>query len=332
MPETPDRYRAAGVDASACAAWLDRLKSSLPGIGGFAGVLPLGPHLAGMREPCLVAGADGVGTKVLIARAAGELTTIGIDCVAMVANDLICCGARPIAFLDYLAVGAFDAAEADAIISGMRVGCDEAGCELLGGETAELPGLIRRGEFDIAGFGIGVVDRERLINGEKIRAGDAIIGLASSGIHANGLSLAREIFSGYAEDSDLLDELLKPTAIYVNAVRAALEKFDVKGVAHVTGGGLPGNLTRILCEGLGARLDPALWARPEIFDRLRLKGGIADDEMFRVFNMGIGMCLILGEEDAKACARLLEPWGAAVIGEVTSGPAGVEIEGVGRFD
>ncbi len=329
MPEPPDRYRAAGVDASACAAWLDGLKSSLPGVGGFAGVLPLGPHLAGMREPCLVASADGVGTKVLIARAAGELTTIGIDCVAMVANDLICCGARPIAFLDYLAVGAFDAAEADAIISGVRAGCAEAGCELLGGETAELPGLIVPGEFDIAGFGIGVADRERLIDGKNIQCGDSVIGLASSGIHANGLSLAREVFGGYAEHLDLLTELLKPTAIYVKAVHTALEKFEIKGIAHVTGGGLPGNLARVLPGGLGARLDPARWTRPEIFDRLRLEGGLADEDMFRVFNMGIGLCLIVGTDDAQGCAQLLEPWSATVIGEISPGPAGVQIEDVG---
>jgi phosphoribosylformylglycinamidine cyclo-ligase len=313
-------YRDAGVDIAACDAWLARLGKSLPAIGGFAGLVPLGPLTEGMREPCLVASCDGVGTKVLVARSLGDHSTIGIDCVAMVVNDLICGGAEPVIFLDYLAVGKFDAAEADQLLAGLRRGCDEAGCALIGGETAELPGLLRPGEFDVCGFGLGIVDRPAVIDGSRVAPGDRVVGLPSTGLHSNGFSLARRLL-GEDRDESVSREMLTPTAIYVRPLREIRKRIDVKAVAHITGGGLPGNLNRAIPATADAVLDPARWSRPEIFDRLGALG-VEPGEMYRTFNMGIGMALVV---DASSAESIPE---GQVIGEITEGSGQVHIEGV----
>ncbi|MBN1475179.1 phosphoribosylformylglycinamidine cyclo-ligase [Candidatus Sumerlaeota bacterium] len=313
-------YRDAGVDIAACDAWLARLGQSLPAIGGFAGLMPLGPLTEGMREPCLVASCDGVGTKVLVARSLGDLSTIGIDCVAMVVNDLICCGAEPVIFLDYLAVGKFDAAEADQILAGLRRGCEEADCALIGGETAELPGLLRPGDFDVCGFGLGLVDRPAVIDGSRVAPGDRVVGLPSTGLHSNGFSLARRVL-GEDRDERVSREMLTPTAICVRTLREIRRRVDVKAVAHITGGGLPGNLRRALPAGVDAVLDPARWPRPAIFDRLESLG-VEAGEMYRTFNMGIGMALVVDSRSAESIPE------ARVIGEITEGSGQVHIEGV----
>ncbi|MCB2155015.1 phosphoribosylformylglycinamidine cyclo-ligase [bacterium] len=322
-------YESAGVNIAACDAWLDSLKRDLPGIGGFAGLFPLGNIIGGMKEPCLVSGADGVGTKVLVARAAGDLSTIGIDCVAMVVNDLICCGATPLFFLDYLALGKFESGDADAILRGLRHGCDLAGCTLLGGETAELPGLFPAGDFDVAGFGVGIVDRAALVDGSRVREGQVVIGLSSSGIHSNGLSLARKVLPEYESDEDVARDLLTPTSIYVRAIQRALQAAPICGIAHITGGGLPGNLARALPENVDVLLDPEQWKRPEVFDRIEQRGGIDAPEMFKTFNMGIGMCLIVEADDAERLLPILqEEAPAQVIGITLAGTGRVHLKGV----
>jgi phosphoribosylformylglycinamidine cyclo-ligase len=314
-------YRDSGVDIAACDAWLARLGQSLPAIGGFAGLMPLGPLIEGMREPCLVASCDGVGTKVLVARALGDLSTIGIDCVAMVVNDLICGGAEPVIFLDYLAVGKFDAAEADQILAGLRRGCEKADCSLIGGETAELPGLLRPGDFDVCGFGLGIVDRPAVIDGSRVTPGDKVLGLPSTGLHSNGYSLARRLLGADRGDHSVSREMLTPTAIYVRPLREIRGRVDVRAVAHITGGGLPGNLRRAIPATVDAVLDPASWPRPKVFDRLEALG-VEPAEMYRTFNMGIGMAFVVDSQSAKSIAE------AHVIGEITEGSGQVHIEGV----
>lgn len=321
-------YKDAGVNIDACDAWLASLAKRFPVIGGFAGVFPLGKFIAGMDKPCLVSSTDGVGTKVLVAKAAGDLSTIGIDCVAMVVNDLICCGARPLVFLDYLAVGKFDAQEADTIVSGLIEGCAQAGCNLVGGETAELPGLFKAGEFDVAGFGVGVVDGARVIDGSRIAPGDAVIGLASTGIHSNGLSLARSAMPEYATDPKVARQLLTPTKIYVSVVMEAVEHLSVKGIAHITGGGLPGNLCRALSKKVDAVLDPGQWDHPGIFDVIAKKGSVEPAEMYRTYNMGIGMCLVVDRADVRQALTLLKSAQPRLIGEIVEGSGVVRIKGV----
>ena len=324
-----ENYESAGVSIAACDAWLESLKRDLPAIGGFAGLFPLSGVLGGMTDPCLVSGADGVGTKVLVARAVGDLSTIGIDCVAMVVNDLICCGATPLFFLDYLALGRFETRDADAILRGVRRGCEMAGCVLLGGETAELPGLFPPGEFDVAGFGVGIVDRASLVDGSKIREGHIVIGLASTGIHSNGLSLARKVLPEYKHDAAVARELLTPTRIYVRAIQRAMRDAPIHGIAHITGGGLPGNLKRILPAGLDAQLDPATWELPAIFRRIQETGGVSVPEMYRAFNMGIGMCLVAEPADAERLLPILQESGpAAIIGRIAAGSGNVRLKGI----
>jgi phosphoribosylformylglycinamidine cyclo-ligase len=323
---TPDNsYRAAGVDAAAADAWLEALRARLPRIGGFAALFPLKPAIAGLEDPCLVACTDGVGTKVLVARVLNDFSTIGIDCVAMVLNDMVCCGARPLFFLDYLAVGKFDRAQADAILDGLRRGCEECGCEIIGGETAELPGLLVAGDFDVCGFGIGVVDRAKALDGTDAQAGDAIVGLPSNGIHSNGLSLARRVLSDYAKDRDTAAALLRPTRLYVRPVLDAMARVPVRSAAHITGGGLPGNLPRAFPRTLAARLDEASWTVPEIFRAIERRGAIPREEMYRTFNMGLGMCLVVAKEHADALVEALEPEGARVVGHLEAGDGTVRV-------
>ncbi len=318
---TGNSYAEAGVNIDACDTWLASLKSRVPSIGGFAGIFPIPKECLKMESPMLVAGTDGVGTKVMVAKAAGNLSTIGIDCVAMVVNDLICCGAKPLFFLDYLAVGKFESRQADDILKGILEGCRQSNCELLGGETAELPGLFQPGDFDIAGFGVGVVDKNRLVDGSEISKGDVIIGLASSGLHSNGFSLARKIFPSYVEDTTLLENLLTPTKIYVSSIISLISNFQIKGLSHITGGGIPGNLNRSLPKNVNAVIDVSSWKVPEIFQRLKSEGNVSNSEMFRTFNMGIGFCVVVKSRDSEGVLQQLKELGevAFLIGEISEG-------------
>ncbi len=316
----PSSYREAGVDIDACDGWLEDLQKKAPAIGGFAGLFAIGDALAGMTDPCIVSSTDGVGTKLMVAQAAGDLSTIGVDCVAMVVNDLLCMGARPLLFLDYLAVEKFDRQQADEILKGIIAGCEESGCSLVGGETAELPGLLAKGRFDIAGFAIGLVDRKRAINGSSIQEGDCIIGLASTGVHSNGFSLVRKAFPEFESDAEVARRLLTPTRLYVKPVMEMLAHVPIRGIAHITGGGIPGNLSRVLPGGLDAHIDRARWTPPAVFTELQNRTSATDEEMFRTFNMGIGLCLVCAPGDApRIIDTLPHDWSATEIGSVKSG-------------
>ncbi len=312
--------------------------------GGFAGLFQLDfdNHLfrRNYRNPVLVACSDGVGTKVKIAQMTGQHNSVGIDLVAMCVNDAICCGAEPLFFLDYVAMGRDDPDMLEQIVSGISDGCIQADCALLGGETAIMPDLYREGEYDLAGFCVGVVEKQNLIDGKSIAADDLIVGVASSGIHSNGYSLVRKIVydaKGRRNDDQLTDgltvgeELLRPTRIYVNAVRDALRNYKVKnvvhGIAHITGGGIAENIERILPAGVGADIDASAWTRPAVFDWLRELGGVESGEMYRVFNMGIGLAVVVSPFYAESVRRTLAEHGAAawIIGSVVAGGQGVTI-------
>jgi phosphoribosylformylglycinamidine cyclo-ligase len=301
-------------------------------IGGFAGLFAMKglPY----REPVLVAATDGVGTKLKIATETGQHATIGIDLVAMCANDVAVTGADPLFFLDYFATGRLDAAVATEVIRGIALGCEEAGCALIGGETAEMPGLYPEGAYDLAGFCVGVVERQEILDGSAVREGDALLGLASSGVHSNGLSLVRRILEGslglcYADAPQALgaplgEILLTPTRIYVRALRGLRAHGYLRAAAHITGGGWPENIPRVLPEGLGVRVRRGAWPVPAIFRFLQQSGDVSDDEMFHTFNMGIGMACVVPGGDAQAALGCLRDLGesAALVGEVvaTDGP------------
>jgi phosphoribosylformylglycinamidine cyclo-ligase len=308
--------------------------------GGFAGLFRLDDQIGLLsrryRDPVLVASTDGVGTKLKLAFATGRHETVGIDLVAMSVNDCLCAGAEPLFFLDYVAMSRDDPALTRAVVQGVSDGCIEAECALLGGETAILPDFYQPGEYDLAGFCVGVVERKGILDGSEIREGDKVIGLASSGLHSNGYSLARKIAlerGGLRPDSfiealgrTVADEFLEPTKIYVRAVKAVYRHYRVKrtvhGIAHITGGGLIDNPPRILPEGLAIRLRRNAWEVPRVFPWLQAMGGVADEEMFRVFNMGIGLVMVVAEYYADAVARYLRTEGKApawVIGEVVPG-------------
>jgi phosphoribosylformylglycinamidine cyclo-ligase len=295
------------------------------------------------RHPVLVSSTDGVGTKLKLAFMTGRHDTVGIDLVAMCVNDILVQGAEPLFFLDYLATGRLEPEVLHRVVAGIAEGCRLAGCSLLGGETAEMPGFYADGEYDMAGFAVGVVERTRLVDGRSTEPGHLVIGLPSSGLHSNGYSLARRLFFEEARmrpgDSlerfgiqrSLADELLEPTRIYVRSVRAALHHYRVKkvitGIAHITGGGLPENVPRVLPQGCGVELDASKWRRPAAFDALRQIGSLPDEEMYRTFNMGIGMVLIVSEYYAASVMRTLEREGErpVVIGRVVEGPRQVTI-------
>jgi phosphoribosylformylglycinamidine cyclo-ligase len=288
------------------------------------------------RNPVLVAGCDGVGTKLKVAQMVGKHDTVGIDLVAMCVNDVLVQGAQPLFFLDYLATGKLDRAVSVALIKGIADGCRQASCALLGGETAEMPGFYAPGEYDLAGFAVGMVERARLIDGRRrVRVGDVVLGLASTGLHSNGFSLVRKLFFDKLKMKPeqvvpelgcaLAEELLKPTRIYVRSVVAALDHYRVKGVvhglAHITGGGLEGNVPRVVGRRCVVRIQESSWTRPPIFGLIQRLGSVERDEMFRVFNMGIGMVVIVAPYYADAVARILERHGerATVIGEIAQG-------------
>ena len=335
--DRPATYRDAGVDTDEGDALVERIKPHarrtlrpevLAGIGGFGGLFQI-PK--GYAEPVLVVGTDGVGTKLKLAFQTGRHDTVGIDLVAMSVNDVVVCGAEPIVFLDYYATSGLRAAEAEKVIAGIAEGCVRAGCALIGGETAELPGFYKDGEYDLAGFCVGVVEKERILDGSRVRAGDAVLGLASSGLHSNGYSLARQVLLERAQlplDEALASELLCPTRIYVKDLLALRDRIDVHAFAHITGGGLPGNLPRVLPAGMRAVLKADAWPRPPIFERIQRLGQIADDEMLRTFNCGIGMCVVLAASEVPGATALLRARGVEVcaIGRIEDAPQLAEAE------
>ena len=328
-------YRDAGVDIEEGDALVERIKPHarrtarrevLAGIGGFGGLFEVP---AGYREPVMVVGTDGVGTKLKLAFLAGKHDTVGIDLVAMSVNDVVVCGAEPVVFLDYFATSRLRVEEAEQVIKGIAEGCVRAGCALIGGETAELPGFYTQGEYDLAGFCVGVVEKSRILDGTRVKPGDAVIGLSSSGLHSNGFSLARKVFE-HNLTSQLAQELLEPTRIYVKDCLALRDALDVHAFAHVTGGGLPGNLPRVLPPEHRAVLRRGSWSEPSIFGRIQKAGNVADAEMLRTFNMGIGMCAVVSRGDVPRALSLLQKRGqeAFEIGVVESAPGLAEPEAV----
>lgn len=323
----PITYKDAGVDIDAGDRLVERIKplarqvripEVLDGIGGFAGLCGLP---AGLKDPVLVSGTDGVGTKLEVALKLGVHDTLGIDLVAMCVNDIVTVGARPLFFLDYFATGKLDVDTGEAVIRGIVEGCRQAGCALLGGETAEMPGMYQPGTYDLAGFAVGVVERSAIIDGHKIQDGDLVIGVASSGVHSNGLSLARRIVEQrldgdyhrrLGELGDTIGRaLLTPTRIYARATSqlvAALGS-DVRGISHITGGGLPGNFARILPEGLGAELDLDSYERPALFQWLAKTGPVDESEMLRTFNLGVGLCIVVPPKAEADALRALHTAG-----------------------
>jgi phosphoribosylformylglycinamidine cyclo-ligase len=345
----PLDYRSAGVDLETYADTISQIGPLLrrtysPRVidwkNGFAGLFRLDDQIGllsrAYRDPVLVASTDGVGTKLKLAFATGRHSTVGIDLVAMSVNDCLCAGAEPLIFLDYVAMSRDDPALSRRIVQGISDGCIEAECALLGGETAILPGFYREGEYDLAGFCVGVVERKHILNGSEIRPGDKVIGLASSGLHSNGYSLARKIVferAGLSADTfipelgrTVADELLEPTRLYVRAVKTVYRRYRVKrivhGIAHITGGGLVDNIPRILPDGCGIALRRGSWTIPRVFPWLRSLGSVDDSEMDRVFNMGIGLVIVVAEYFAESIVRQLShrlgipAW---IIGEVISG-------------
>src|SRR5713101_378035 len=317
-------YRDAGVDIEEGDALVERIKPHARRtlrpevLAGFGGLFEI-PK--GYREPVLVAGTDGVGTKLKLAFASGRHETVGTDLVAMSVNDVVVCGAEPVVFLDYFATSRLRAEQAERVIAGIAEGCLRAGCALIGGETAELPGFYAAGEYDLAGFCVGVVEKSRILDGTRVKSGDAVIGMASSGLHSNGFSLARKVFEKNLTP-ELLRELLEPTRIYVKDCLAPRDALDVHAFAHITGGGLPGNLPRVLPAEHRALLKRGSWPVPEVFARIQRAGNVTDAEMLRTFNMGVGMCAVVGEGDVARALELLQKRGqqAYEIGVVEAAP------------
>jgi phosphoribosylformylglycinamidine cyclo-ligase len=334
-------YRDAGVDIDAGNALIDRIKpyarqtlrpEVVGGLGGFGALFEL--DLSKYQTPVLVAGTDGVGTKLKLALEMGQHDTVGIDLVAMCVNDLIVQGAEPLFFLDYYATGALSIDTAADVIKGIAAGCELAGAALIGGETAEMPGMYEGDDYDLAGFCVGVVDKSRVIDGSKVKVGDVLIGITSSGPHSNGYSLVRKIIQHSNADlsSDfhgqtLGDVLLTPTRIYVKPLLSLFEKIDVHALAHITGGGLLENIPRVMPQDTHAIINAASWKRPPVFDWLQEQGNVAKNEMYRTFNCGIGMTLIIDEKDVESCLSHLQmhELEAVVIGQITAGKGAPEV-------
>ena len=334
MRSFSDSYREAGVNIEAGYEGVRLMKdhvarTMIPGvvsdIGGFGGLFA--PDLAGMTEPVLVSGTDGVGTKIRIAQLMDKHDTVGIDCVAMCVNDIICCGAKPLFFLDYIAIGKNEPEKVATLVSGVAEGCVQAGCALIGGETAEHPGMMPAEDYDLAGFSVGIVDKPKVVDHSTMKAGDVILALPSSGIHSNGYSLVRKVFNVehanlnlYCEElgQTLGEALLTPTVIYVKPVLACMEAVTVKGVSHITGGGFFENIPRCLPEGLTAKIEKAAVKTPPIFPMLQRMGNIPEHDMFNTYNMGVGMTVIVAKEDADKALAALQSQGCAayVIGEI----------------
>ncbi len=330
-----ESYAAAGVDITAGYKSVELMKKHiartknegcLDDVGGFGGCFGL--NLAGMTEPVLVSGTDGVGTKLKIAMLLDKHNTIGIDCVAMCANDIICCGAKPLFFLDYIACGKNIPEKIADIVSGVAEGCVRSGCALIGGETAEHPGMMAEDDYDLAGYCTGVVDKSKIIDNKTMKAGDVVIALASSGVHSNGFSLVRKVFD--IEHADLTapvaelggkglgETLLEPTKLYVKSVLALLEQVQVKGISHITGGGFYENIPRSIPDGLGAKIDRASVKVLPIFQLIAKTGNISEHDMFNTFNMGVGMSIVVCKDDVQKALEILKDHGedAYVIGEI----------------
>ncbi|MPM07555.1 Phosphoribosylformylglycinamidine cyclo-ligase [bioreactor metagenome] len=344
MKSASESYKASGVDITAGYRAVELMKSHiartvipgvLGGVGGFGGLFEL--DLTGMSKPVLVSGTDGVGTKLKLAFLMDKHNTVGIDCVAMCVNDVICCGAKPLFFLDYIAVGKnFPELVAD-IVAGVAEGCVQAGCALVGGETAEMPGFYSPGEYDIAGFSVGVVDRSKILDNSLMAAGDMILALPSSGVHSNGFSLVRKVFqvetaalsAPVAElgGASLGETLLTPTRIYVKPMLALFEAVGVRAVSHITGGGFYENIPRSLPSGLGAKIEKAAVRTPAIFDLLARTGKIPERDMFNTFNMGVGMTAVVPRTDADKALGILRAHGedAYILGEIVSSDEAVTL-------
>ena len=342
MRSYSESYRQAGVDIEAGYEGVKRMRKHvertftpgvLSGIGGFGGLFA--PDTAGMRQPVLVSGTDGVGTKQRIAQLMGKHDTVGIDCVAMCVNDIICCGAKPLFFLDYLAIGRNDPARVEELVSGVAEGCCQAGCALIGGETAEHPGTMAPEDYDLAGFSVGIVEKDAILDPAAMRAGDVILALPSSGLHSNGYSLVRKVFDVEHADlgqyvpelgTTLGEALLTPTVIYVKPVLAAIAAAEVHGVSHITGGGFYENIPRCLKKGIAARINKNALRIHPLFDLIASTGDIPERDMFNTFNMGVGMCLIVSREDADHALEILRANGeeAYICGDTVLGE-GIEI-------
>ena len=334
---TPITYRDAGVDIDAGDALVEAIKpfarrtlrpEVLAGIGGFGALVEISKKY---REPVLVSGTDGVGTKLKLAFELNRHDTVGIDLVAMSVNDILVQGAEPLFFLDYFACGKLDVPMATEVVRGIARGCELAGCALIGGETAEMPGMYPAGEYDVAGFAVGVVEKSRIISGKLIAPGDVVLGLAASGAHSNGYSLVRRILARVRPDLEadfhgrkLADVLMEPTHIYVKPLLALMMAMQVKGMAHITGGGLVENLPRVLPDSVRALIHKSAWPMPPLFAWLQKEGGVAEAEMHRIFNCGIGMTVIVSAADAAAARSLLEARGETVyvLGEIAARPTG----------
>ena len=343
MKSYSESYKEAGVDITAGYKAVNLMKEHvartmtqgvLSGIGGFGGLFQL--DLGEIRHPVLVSGTDGVGTKLKLAFLLDKHDTVGIDCVAMCVNDVICCGAKPLFFLDYVAVGKNVPERVAAIVSGVAEGCVQSGSALIGGETAEMPGFYPPDEYDLAGFSVGVVDKEKIIDHSAVRPGDAILALPSSGVHSNGFSLVRKVFD--VEHSDLTlysdelgatlgETLLTPTRIYVKPMLALMEQVEVKSISHITGGGFYENIPRSLPEGCTAHIDRTTLKTPPIFDLIRRKGNIPERDMFNTFNMGVGMSVVVAPDKADEAVRILRAQGvnAYIMGQIVPGEGGVEL-------
>ncbi len=328
----PLTYKDAGVDIEAGNAFVDRIKplvkrthrpEVLAGLGGFGGLFELPPDR--YREPVLVSGTDGVGTKLMLAQQLGQHSTIGIDLVAMCVNDVLVQGAEPLFFLDYFACGRLDIDVASDVIAGIAEGCTQAGAALIGGETAEMPGMYADGEYDLAGFCVGAVERSKIIDGRSIVPGDALIGIASSGPHSNGYSLIRKVLDVATESvidgQPAAEALIEPTRIYVKPILALIESIAIKGLSHITGGGISENLPRIIPQELHATIETASWQQGPVFDWLAEQGNIASDEMRRTFNCGVGMIAAVDASDLTSAIEILESHGERAwhIGQVAAG-------------
>ena len=336
-------YAAAGVDIEAGYKGVQLMKKHVErtmipgvvsGIGGFGGLFA--PDISGMEEPILVSGTDGVGTKIRVAQLMDRHDTIGVDCVAMCVNDIICCGAKPLFFLDYIAIGKNEPEKVASIVSGVAEGCVQAGCALIGGETAEHPGVMATHDYDLAGFAVGIVDKEKMLDPSMVAAGDVIISLQSSGLHSNGFSLVRKALDVEHAKLDEWNEelggelggvLLQPTQIYVKPVLSAMEAAQIHGVSHITGGGFYENIPRCLPKGMTAKIDKSALRIDPIFRMIQRLGNIPERDMFNTFNMGTGMALIVDKNDADKVRTLLLAAGQAprIIGEVVPGDGGVEL-------
>ncbi len=337
-----ESYKAAGVDITAGYKAVELMKSHIKrtmtdgvcsDIGGFGGLFELGK----VKNPVLVSGTDGVGTKLKLAFLMNKHDTVGIDCVAMCVNDVICCGAKPLFFLDYVAVGKNVPERVASIVSGVAEGCVQAGCALIGGETAEMPGFYPVDEYDLAGFSVGVVDKKKILNNKTMKEGDVVIALASSGVHSNGFSLVRKVFD--VEKADLTspveelggkslgETLLTPTKIYVKSILALIDKVKVKAISHITGGGFYENIPRSIPDGFGAKIDKSAVKILPIFKLLAKVGGVSERDMFNTLNMGVGMSVVVAKEDAEKAIKILRDCGedAYVMGEIVKSDSKIEI-------